>query len=426
MLEQLEARRMLSVAVKGHVLRIEGTKRDDEIRVEAKPVGLIEIGGEERWPEYIVRINGKVFDLGETRIDRIVVRGWAGDDRIELRPAPAPSRPSWMGGLVDLLDPGTVSVPATIFGGSGDDTLVGGNGDDLIAGGWGRDSISGGKGNDQLYGEGDNDTIMGQEGADTLRGHAGDDELFGDDGDDELYGHAGDDAMEGGYGADHVSGGPGVDVGSDCGVDAQAAGAQAKLFASAKGVESMVKTVSMSKHSYLIDGGDFYWYFDEREYLLRATDSIVVGLNSSEDRESVVAALTAESGPLAGFTAIDNLGTKAVQFKREVGLAGRLEGVLTRIREVEGVAYASPGFVSRESGLRWWATNQLIVKLRENADPQEVLGEECSSFTPSFGSYLATLKTGGGLDALAAVDRLHSNPLVEWADVNAYAEGRLG
>jgi Ca2+-binding RTX toxin-like protein len=80
---------------------------------------------------------------------RIIVFGQAGDDDISL--------------------PGSIDVPAWLFGGAGNDSLKGGRGDNVLIGGDGDDTLSGGTGRNVL---------IGGRGADRLSGGAGDDLLF--------------------------------------------------------------------------------------------------------------------------------------------------------------------------------------------------------------------------------------------------------
>ncbi len=102
----------------------------------------------------------------------------------------------------DTLDASLLTLPATVFGGLGNDSLTGGSGDDsieagdgddvindaagtnLLSGGAGADSITGGSGNDEINGGDGIDTLLGGAGNDTLLGRAGNDLMFGGDGDD--------------------------------------------------------------------------------------------------------------------------------------------------------------------------------------------------------------------------------------------------
>jgi Ca2+-binding RTX toxin-like protein len=64
----------------------------------------------------------------------------------------------------------TVPVPATIWGGEGDDVLTGGAGNDKLVGG---------PGDDELNGRGGNDLLIGGPGDDVLNGGPGEDRLIG-------------------------------------------------------------------------------------------------------------------------------------------------------------------------------------------------------------------------------------------------------
>ncbi|MBX9625235.1 MAG: hypothetical protein K2X82_15620 [Gemmataceae bacterium] len=127
-----------------------------------------------------------------------------------------------------------VPTPATVAGGSGNDTVRGGSGPDLVFGGAGNDDVEardgadtlvGNTGNDWLDGGAGNDTLWGRDGeadtgvlarretdADVLRGGAGDDALYGQVGNDSLGGDDGNDSVDGGAGTDILYGGAGNDL----------------------------------------------------------------------------------------------------------------------------------------------------------------------------------------------------------------------
>src|SRR5439155_2112655 len=80
---------------------------------------------------------------------RIIVHGAAGDDNIQVA--------------------GSISLPAWLFGGDGNDrlkggsgpnVLVGGPGEDLLVGGGGRDLLIGGAGADRIIGNGGEDIVI--------------------------------------------------------------------------------------------------------------------------------------------------------------------------------------------------------------------------------------------------------------------------
>jgi Ca2+-binding RTX toxin-like protein len=63
-----------------------------------------------------------------------------------------------------------LSIPATMFGGSGDDNLVGGGGDDVLIGGGGFDLLLGMAGMDLLVGGQNSDIMSGDGGGDVFVG----------------------------------------------------------------------------------------------------------------------------------------------------------------------------------------------------------------------------------------------------------------
>ena len=154
-----------------------------------------------------------------------------------------------------------LDLPATLNGGSGDDTLGGGAGDDSLAGGTGDDVLDGGEGDDTAVassgyttdgadtfnggpgldtasyqlrgwpvsvsldavandGSGDNDNIKAD--VENIAGGSGDDVLTGSDSGNTLHGNGGDDIVAGGAGPhdelfgdsgdDSVIGGPDDDL----------------------------------------------------------------------------------------------------------------------------------------------------------------------------------------------------------------------
>jgi PKD repeat protein len=121
----------------------------------------------------------------------------------------------------DIFLASSVSIPANVTAGAGDDEirLAGGNdtvdagdGNDLIWTRPGDDIISGGAGNDSFKGDAGNDKFDGGAGDDVAEGGEGNDSLKGGDGADKLYGGPGNDTFDGGAGADLLDGGTGTNV----------------------------------------------------------------------------------------------------------------------------------------------------------------------------------------------------------------------
>jgi Ca2+-binding RTX toxin-like protein len=163
-------------------LTVSGGIGNDTIKVERLPVILppiitqppilldaqfllpsdIVISNIARWR---VTINGVVTDVAlnasgfntlnnlDTPIGRVNVLGQGGDDRITID--------------------STMTAPAFVDGGTGNDSILGGSGNDTLVGGSGRDTLRGGAGDDRLDGTDDNtrDVLQGGAGADTFVQH---------------------------------------------------------------------------------------------------------------------------------------------------------------------------------------------------------------------------------------------------------------
>nr|WP_161501480.1 right-handed parallel beta-helix repeat-containing protein [Rhodopirellula sp. SM50] len=143
----------------------------------------------------------QVIGDGTIPITGVYAHGGAGNDSIVIK--------------------GPYAVPATIFGGDGNDTITGytladqlsGNdGNDVINGGEGNDTIQGGSGHDKIQAGTGDDSIVGGTGNDTISGSHGDDRIQGEDGADELHGNNGKDTIHGGAGFDQIWGGSGNDL----------------------------------------------------------------------------------------------------------------------------------------------------------------------------------------------------------------------
>jgi Ca2+-binding RTX toxin-like protein len=167
MFEKLENRQLFAVTVSldsaTGVLNIVGDAAANNIEVrqeEADQLQVVDVAGSVVLATFI-----------DSGVNAIRFEGGAGDDRFSMR---------------DIFESANLTEPATMFGGTGNDTLSGAFGDDVIDGGAGNDTIDGG-----FTG---NDTLLGGAGADSLSGRQGDDFL------------------DGGFGRDTITGGGGTDV----------------------------------------------------------------------------------------------------------------------------------------------------------------------------------------------------------------------
>src|SRR5687768_15541582 len=222
MFEELEGRRLLSVSFNPAtgLLTVTGTDRANVIRLNRDGAALR------------VTVDGTPTTHDAAAVKRIVVSAKGGPDSV-------------------VLD-ATVTAPAALNGGPGNDVLRGGSGDDTVKGDGGHDILDGGAGGADVFiggggadladyskrtddlavdigrladdgaaGEGDrvgldvenitggagDDRLAGRSGANVLNGGGGDDHLDGLDGNDTLKGGDGDDLLVGGRGSDRSAGG---------------------------------------------------------------------------------------------------------------------------------------------------------------------------------------------------------------------------
>src|SRR5262249_9095087 len=92
---------------------------------------------------------------------------------------------------------GDISIPATIYAGSGNDIVSTAHGAARIYLGDGNDTAVGGAGPDRIYGEAGDDNLFGGDGKDYIDGGAGNDIIDGQGGNDRIFGGIGDDSIDG-------------------------------------------------------------------------------------------------------------------------------------------------------------------------------------------------------------------------------------
>ena len=200
---EVQAAAMTAALSVNGVLSISGTDAADLVRVISDSSGVAvqrvtlapsnSSGGIMEVPVATIpitvagRLQGSVL---RSQVNSITMDMKAGNDRVTLQ----------------------TNIPATVYGGAGNDVLMGGTGYDWLFGGEGHDQLTGGNGNDTLHGGLGNDTLGGGNGNDSLRGESGNDRIYGHAGLDWLYGGDGDDYLNGGDGVDNFDGGYGTDT----------------------------------------------------------------------------------------------------------------------------------------------------------------------------------------------------------------------
>src|SRR4051794_4696789 len=138
------------------LLTVTGSKQDDTIALRLRP-------GDPSTLQLVV--DGEATDdFKQSQVDRILIDGAAGDDQLAIDES---------NGLF------TDREPATLDGGSGDDTLQGSSAADTLRGGDGSDVVDGNRGADSAFlGAGDDSFVWDPgDGSDSVEGEAGADVL---------------------------------------------------------------------------------------------------------------------------------------------------------------------------------------------------------------------------------------------------------
>jgi Ca2+-binding RTX toxin-like protein len=197
-MDWLEPRMFLSVApipvVQNGILKIWGTPGDDTITVQTAGFDTM-TGGP---TEYDVVVDGVTTTFPYAGIRGVRVHAGAGNDSIDLY-IEAPNTVPGSNGETVLLLPNTdqtvVMVPATVFGGRGDDSIIGSGAPCVLRGGPGNDTITG---YGQIYGGQGNDNITVSAYNTSVNGGLGDDTIYnGTQPTDTVLGGGGNDTIEG-------------------------------------------------------------------------------------------------------------------------------------------------------------------------------------------------------------------------------------
>jgi Ca2+-binding RTX toxin-like protein len=171
MIEQLEARQLLSVSMQDGIVLVTGTDAADSVQILATTAGAQPTLTVELW----TADQGTVCNFALSDVKGIKVDGLGGNDQL----------------FVDRSAYEDVAIPVTLFGGAGDDVLVGGGGADELVGGTGNDWIDAGNGawlesSDAWIARSDATTDVATPRVDGEHPATGDDQLSLDTGDDHL------------------------------------------------------------------------------------------------------------------------------------------------------------------------------------------------------------------------------------------------
>ena len=178
----------------------------------------------------------------------------------------------------------------------------------------------------------------------------------------------------------------------------------------------------LSKVGPVVDAGDSYFNYTNQvqESLYRATDRVTVGFfpSSTRRRARLDSALSADTGPLAGYRVVKRLTDTSVMLERTArGPAPSLDTLQARASGFPNIKYLSPTFFYSD----WTRTafyDQIYVDLRDDVDAAQFFAKGYADVKPAIGinAFYVTLRRGGGLDVLRVAAKLRTSPLVQAAE----------
>ncbi len=149
---------------------------------------------------------------------------------------------------------------------------------------------------------------------------------------------------------------------------------------------------------------------------------------AAADEQAVIAELTQAGGPMIDYQRIARLSDDITLIRAREEERERLASdpaasaaVLQRGRERLSPVAVNPVFVDPESGIEMMVTGELLVRLKPGVDPATYFGANLASVRPLGGTvdqFYLRLADATAEQQFAEVNRLMSDPQVEWAEPN--------
>ncbi|MFV1965259.1 MAG: hypothetical protein ACC628_07525, partial [Pirellulaceae bacterium] len=176
----------------------------------------------------------------------------------------------------------------------------------------------------------------------------------------------------------------------------------------------------------LVAGGDFYRADGRQVPLWRRTDQVVVGLHADADLQLLSTEWALGSEPVTTWDADSWLDVDTPTLSLSPEWAGDLDVTMAKLTDLPGVDWAAPVFVSSESGLNLWPSEEIVVALTDNTNPEVFFATDAFAnfrrmdFTTD--QFIATVASRGGLGALEVANSLEQDPNVVWASPDFFAQ----
>ena len=180
--------------------------------------------------------------------------------------------------------------------------------------------------------------------------------------------------------------------------------------------------------NHTLDAGDFYLSSTGRHHLFRLAGSISIRLKPPVNRLEPINTLTGAGGPLEGYK-LDVQSAKGLvvlnatrsERQRQHAQPGRLDQVMIRARAHPDVQSAHPVFVEPATGLGRMLTEEILLRLKPQVNPQTYFGQTWTNVKRLAGTrdqFLFTVPVTTAQELFAEVNRRAADPRVAWAEPN--------
>lgn len=181
-----------------------------------------------------------------------------------------------------------------------------------------------------------------------------------------------------------------------------------------------------------VDAGDSYISAKGKRKLYRLAGAVSIRVEDTAKKEAVLDGLTREGGALEGYEVAGERGmgiallrAPAHQVDEHIREHDMIQTTVVSVRMTAGIRSANPVFVSPETGLLRFVTEEIIIRLHRGVEARSYFGDEWANVRRLRGTkyqFVLTLRGAPAEKVFARVNGLMADPQVEWAEPNFVGE----
>ena len=175
-----------------------------------------------------------------------------------------------------------------------------------------------------------------------------------------------------------------------------------------------------------LDTGDSYMTLRGRRSLHRLAGAVAVDIEDSADKATTLRATTVDQGPLPKYTVKDELDGNMVWLEAptttrtlQLQQPQALQQTIRSVAQTHGIRYSRPVFIEPESGLWLIPTDEIVVRLKPDVDPEAYFGGEFARVRQLPGTrdrFALSLPGTTTEEVLAEVNKRFIDERVKWAE----------